>query len=226
MANTTTTSKTATKTTVTADDQKYKNLEQENQALKEKIQGMESKMDKLMEQLMQIASNRSQEKVETISSYDKEIEVTNLCVGPLLLSTNGRSDGKRYDFEYQFQTLNIPESDLKEIVRSMPNTSRSGRFFIDNKDFVKNSGLQSSYNNMLDRVKLSNIFSLDASSFVQEYKNASKVQRSIIDQMITVKCMNDEPIDANILRAMSKETGKDYMNIEPLPEEYGMMKEG
>lgn len=79
---------------------------------------------------------------------------------------------------------------------------------------------------MLDRVKLSNIFSLDASSFVQEYKNASKVQRSIIDQMITVKCMNDEPIDANILRAMSKETGKDYMNIEPLPEEYGMMKEG
>ena len=95
-----------------------------------------------------------------------------------------------------------------------------------NKDFVKNSGLQSSYNNMLDRVKLSNIFSLDASSFVQEYKNASKVQRSIIDQMITLKCMNDEPIDANILRAMSKETGKDYMKIEPLPEEYGMMKEG
>lgn len=163
MANTNTTSKTATKTATTADDQKYKNLEQENQELKEKIQGMESKMDKLMEQLMQIASNRHQEKVETISSYDKEIEVTNLCVGPLLLSTNGRSDGKRYDFEYQFQTLNIPESDLKEIVRSMSNTSRSGRFFIDDKDFVKNSGLQSSYNNMLDRVKLSNIFSLDAS---------------------------------------------------------------
>lgn len=226
MANTTAASKAATKVTTVSEDQKYKNLEQENQVLKEKIQGMESKMDKLMEQLMQFATSHPQGKVETLSSYDKEIEVTNLCVGPLLLSTTGRSDGKRYDFDYQFQTLNIPESDLKEIVRSMSNTSRSGRFFIDDKDFVKNSGLQSSYNNMIDRVKLSNIFSLDANSFVKEYRNASKVQRSIIDQMITLKCMNDETIDANILRAMSKETGKDYMSIEPLPEEYGMMKEG
>ena len=222
MANTTT----ASKATIANEDQKYKNLEQENQVLKEKIQGMESKMDKLMEQLMQFATSRPQEKVETVSSYDKEIEVTNLCVGPLLLSTTGRSDGKRYDFDYQFQTLNIPESDLKEIVRSMSNTSRSGRFFIDDKDFVKKSGLQSSYNNMLDRVKLSNIFSLDANSFIKEYRNASKVQRSIIDQMVTLKCVNDEPVDANILRAMSKETGKDYMSIEPIPEEYGMMKEG
>ena len=52
MANTTTTSKTATKTTTTADDQKYKNLEQENHELKEKIQGMESKIDKLMENIL------------------------------------------------------------------------------------------------------------------------------------------------------------------------------
>ena len=95
MANTTT----ASKATIANEDQKYKNLEQENQVLKEKIQGMESKMDKLMEQLMQFAASRPQEKVETISSYDKEIEVTNLCVGPLLLSTTGRSDGKRYDFD-------------------------------------------------------------------------------------------------------------------------------
>ena len=43
MANTTTTSKATTKV-VGNEDQKYKNLEQENQELKEKIQGMESNL--------------------------------------------------------------------------------------------------------------------------------------------------------------------------------------
>ena len=222
MANTT---KTITNTKTVTTDTVNTDIKSENEVLKEKLAEMEDKMKTLIQQ-MSVLSQFTPAPVKTVASIDKDIEVANLCVGPLLLSTNGRADGRRYDFDTQFQIRYIPESDLKEIVRSMPNTATSGRFFINDEDFVRSVGLSSSYKNMLDRVKLSNLFNLNADDFIKTYRGASKVQKSIIEQMVTNKCMENENIDANILRAISKETGKDYMNIEPLPEEYSALKEG
>lgn len=195
-------------------------LIEENKRLKENIENMEAKLNLLIQQFASIAQPAKSQIEE-----EKEIEVTNLCVGRLVLSTTGKSDGRRYDFVEQFETRLIPEGDLKEIIRAMPGTAKSGMFFINDVDFVKANRLSSSYKNILDTDGLYNIFNSSA-DFLSKYRSASNIQKTIIENMVSDRSINGEEIDANILKALSKETGRDFMNIDPILEELHSLKEG
>ena len=195
-------------------------LIEENKRLKENIENMEAKLNLLIQQFASMA-----QPVKPQIDEEKEIEVTNLCIGRLVLSTTGKSDGRRYDFMEQFETRLIPESDLKEIIRAMPTTAKNGMFFINDVDFVKANKLSSSYKNILDVNGLYNIFNSSA-DFLNKYRSASQIQKTIIENMVSDKSINGEEIDANILKALSKETGRDFMNIDPILEELRSMKEG
>ena len=95
---------------------------------------------------------------QNFNQQDKDIDVVSLVNATLLISTNGRSDGKVYKFTKQFESRPIPESDLKEIVRAMPRTAREGYFYILDSDFIRNNGLSSSYRNILTQTEMANIF--------------------------------------------------------------------
>ena len=195
-------------------------LSEENKQLKENIESMETKLDFLFKQL-----NALMQQSNSQSDGEKEIEVINLCVGQLVLSTTGKSDGRRYDFEEQFENRLIPENDLKEIVRAMPNTIKNGMCFINDSEFVRNNKLSSIYKTILDADGLYNIFNSSA-DFLKKYHSASKIQKTIIENMVIDKSINGEEIDANILKVLSKETGKDFMNIDPILVELRSLKEG
>lgn len=195
-------------------------LIEENKQLKKDIKNMEAKLNLLIQQFASMT-----QPVKSQTEEEKEIEVTNLCVGRLVLSTTGKSDGRRYDFMEQFETRLIPESDLKEIIRAMPSTAKNGMFFINDIDFVKANKLSSSYKAILDVEGLYNIFN-SSSDFLNKYRSASTIQKTIIENMVSDKSINGEEIDANILKALSKETGKDFMNIDPILEELRSLKEG
>lgn len=196
----------------------FENLKIENQKLKEQIEQTNQKMEQMLQMFQQMSFNNqfvsSKESVAT-----KDIEVISLSSGTLVLTTTGKSDGRHYEFNKQFDSILIPENDLKLIIKAMPKTTENGRFFINDTDFIDNNGLTGIYRNILPQEKIEDFFQKPFNEAMEIYHSANKVQKTILESMITDKCLKNEFVDANILMTISRETGKDYMNIEPLLKE-------
>lgn len=217
---------TTTKKTAPVENKKEQDVElkKENDNLKNELETMKKQMEEMMRQMT--AFNMIANMNQNQSNYiDKDIIVTSMISGQLILSTTGRSDGKFYIFNKQFEEQGIPVADLKAICSSMKSTAMNGKFFIDDAEFVREAGLSSSYRNILDRVQLSNILSLPVDEFIAKYKSVPKAQKNIISTMIQDKRLNGEFVDANIMMALKEITGVDYSAIEKLPEEYKAFRE-
>ena len=208
--------KTTTKTTTT-NIQDIESITKENNELKAQMSQMQEQMNTLLQQFAMLNLSG-----QNFNQQDKDIDVVSLVNATLLISTNGRSDGKVYKFTKQFESRPIPESDLKEIVRAMPRTAREGYFYILDSDFIRNNGLSSSYRNILTQTEMANIFSLNSKEFMEKYSYVSDAQKKIIENMLINKRLMNEDVDANIMLALQKVTGRNYMEIEPLEN----MKEG
>ena len=208
--------KTTTKTTTT-NIQDIESITKENNELKAQMSQMQEQMNTLLQQFAMLNLSG-----QNFNQQDKDIDVVSLVNATLLISTNGRSDGKVYKFTKQFESRPIPESDLKEIVRAMPRTAREGYFYILDSDFIRNNGLSSSYRNILTQTEMANIFSLNSKEFMEKYSYVSDAQKKIIENMLINKRLMNEDVDANIMLALQKATGRNYMEIEPLEN----MKEG
>lgn len=208
--------KTTTKTTIT-NAQDIESITKENNELKVQMSQMQEQMNTLLQKFAMLNLSG-----QNFNQQDKDIDVVSLVNATLLISTNGRSDGKVYKFTKQFESRPIPESDLKEIVRAMPRTAREGYFYILDSDFIRNNGLSSSYRNILTQTEMANIFSLNSKEFMEKYSYVSDAQKKIIENMLINKRLMNEDVDANIMLALQKVTGRNYMEIEPLEN----MKEG
>lgn len=203
--------------TETTNIQDIESITKENNELKAQMSQMQEQMNTLLQKFAMLNLSG-----QNFNQQDKDINVVSLVNATLLISTNGRSDGKVYKFTKQFESQPIPESDLKEIVRAMPRTAREGYFYILDSDFVRNNGLSSSYRNILTQTEMANIFSLNSKEFMEKYNYVSDAQKKIIENMLINKRLMNEDVDANIMLALQKVTGRNYMEIEPLEN----MKEG
>lgn len=183
----------------------------ENEALKQKLADMETKMAMMM-QMMGNNLNASQ----SASNSDRDIEVVSLVTGTLLLTTTGLDSGQKYEFKNQFDTILIPESDLRAIVRSMPETARGGYFYVADTKFVEDVKLAGSYRNMMNKNELVDIFNKPHTEFIATYNHCTQGQKIVIVEMAVSKKMNGEFVDANILMELGKACNRDLMSIEPL----------
>lgn len=210
-------SSSAKTTTETTNVQDIESITKENNELKAQMSQMQEQMNTLLQKFAMLNLSG-----QNFNQQDKDIDVVSLVNATLLISTNGRSDGKVYKFTRQFESQPIPESDLKEIVRAMPRTAREGYFYILDSDFIRNNGLSSSYRNILTQTEMANIFSLNSKEFMEKYSYVSDAQKKIIENMLINKRLMNEDVDANVMLALQKVTGRNYMEIEPLEN----MKEG
>ena len=126
------------------------NLEKENMQLKEKMLEIEKQMNQLLSAL------NNQSNIES-SNEDRDIEVISLTNAQMILSTTGKADGKKYEFEKQYTIKYIPESDLKLIINSMPRITQGGSYYINDKEFVQKNRLTGLYKNILDPTVMKNI---------------------------------------------------------------------
>lgn len=190
----------------------------ENESLKEQFQQMAEKMEQ-MALMMQQMNMTSQFSSALANSTPKDIEVVSLVSGTLILTTTGKSDGRHYEFAKQFDTVLIPEGDLKLIIKAMPKTTEGGKFFINDNDFVNKNGLSGVYKNIMPQEKIEEFFKKPFNEAMDIYHQANKAQKAILESMIVDKCLKKEFVDGNVLMMLTKETGKDFMNIEPLLKE-------
>lgn len=188
------------------------NLEKENMQLKEKM----LEIEKQMNQLLSALNNQSNIKS---SNEDRDIEVISLTNAQMILSTTGKADGKKYEFEKQYTIKYIPESDLKLIINSMPRITQGGSYYINDKEFVQKNRLTGLYKNILDPTVMKNIFDKNHEEFIAIYESAPLGQKTIINSMVFDKRLNGENVDANILMYLQNKTNIDYINIEPLLKE-------
>ena len=209
----TSTKKVTSTTTATTDSV---DLQKENNDLRSELNSLKEQMQLLMSQMLMNNANVAK---PTEQEDDPLVEVISLTNGSLILSTNGRSDGRIYRLNKQFDVKNIPASDLKLIVNAMPHTTEEGYYFINDTDFVKKNRLSNVYTHLMGVKEIKEIFSKPYNEFIAAYQAASRGQKSIIESMVTDKKLNGEFVDANILLELGKITGKNYMDIEPLPKE-------
>lgn len=188
------------------------NLEKENMQLKEKMLEIEKQMNQLLSAL------NNQSNIES-SNEDRDIEVISLTNAQMILSTTGKADGKKYEFEKQYTIKYIPESDLKLIINSMPRITQGGSYYINDKEFVQKNRLTGLYKNILDPTVMKNILDKNHEEFIAIYESASLGQKAIINSMVFDKRLNGENVDANILMYLQNKTNIDYINIEPLLKE-------
>lgn len=188
------------------------NLEKENMQLKEKMLEIEKQMNQLLSAL------NNQSNIES-SNEDRDIEVISLTNAQMILSTTGKADGKKYEFEKQYTIKYIPESDLKLIINSMPRITQGGSYYINDKEFVQKNRLTGLYKNILDPTVMKNILDKNHEEFITIYESAPLGQKIIINSMVFDKRLNGENVDANILMYLQNKTNIDYINIEPLLKE-------
>lgn len=195
------------------DNGEIEKLKSENETLKSQFETLQAQFMQ-MSQMMQQMSMMGQFGVSV--TEQKDIEVTSLTAGQLLLTTNGQASGRHYDFNNQFDSILIPEDDLKQIIKAMPQTTEGGAFFINDEEFVRKNGLTSIYRTLMNRDKIRDFFTKSYTEAMAIYESANRVQQNIIETMVSDKCLNGEFVDANILKELGKKTGKDFMGIEPL----------
>lgn len=211
---------TKTETEETKDIKVTDNFTEENNQLKTEMAEMKAQMELLMKQMSTMSQPVAQLQTAVVSgSVEKDIEVVSLHEGGLLLTTNGKGDGFHYEFEKQFDTVLIPESDLKLIVRSMPKTTREGYFYILDEDFVKSMKLTTAYQKILDRDCLTGLLNKPVNEFLAAYNQAPNAQKAIIQGIVYNKKLAGEYVDANILIELGKLCKRDFMAIEPLETE-------
>lgn len=193
-------------------------LKNENEALKTQLNDLQQQMAQVTQMIQQM-NMMNQFMTKTSDTTVKDIELISLISGKLVLTTTGKSDGRHYEFAKQFDTVLVPEGDLKLIIKAMPRTTENGCFFINDVEFVNKNGLSGVYKNIMSQQKIEEFFVKPFNEAMQIYRSANKAQKAILEAMVTDKCLNNEFVDANVLMMLSKETGKDFMNIEPLLKE-------
>ena len=219
MANTTstksTTSKTKTAKTESAEQVVTTPVvDEEKEQLKAQLTEQQKQMEAMMAQIQQLVANQTV--VAPVAQLDtqkksRNIKFINLVPGALNLRGT-----RLHRIEGQFSSRMISESEARIIVNNMPETVASGMVYIADNEFVKDMELSDIYDNILSDKQLKDVLHRNADELCEIYQNASDAQKAIIVDMISNKCMDGIPVDANILSRLGKLTGVDFLDIEPL----------
>lgn len=146
-------------------------------------------------------------------SKKKLIKIINLASGGLTLQGS-----RAIRIPKQFDSVNVTESEASIIVSNMPESARSGLFYIADREFVEENELEDAYNTILDDSQLKTLLSQNVEDVVEIYKNASDAQKSIIDTMIADGRFNGVRIDANILQELGEVSGINFLGIDKIEE--------
>jgi hypothetical protein len=191
--------------------QDSKNFELENKQLR-------TELDEIKKILLNLAQNQqnsqtvSVEKinVESINEDDSEIrtnkyiKVMSLNFGKLVLTTEARGQGKVFVFNKFGDVRNIVYSDLANLIHHQQSFAEQGRFYIFDKQVIKNHGLTEYYNKFMTRDMIENILENNREEVINLFNNTSDAQRETIVNILIKKIINGEDVDINKVDIISR----------------------
>ena len=194
------------------------NLEQENKNLR-------FELDELKQMILNLTQNQIQQnqQVQNTSNTsitpiideednfeitpNKFIKVMSLNFGKLVLTTEARGQGKTFIFNKFGDIRNIIYTDLSNIVHNHQSFAEKGRFYIFDKNFVRNHGLSEYYNKFLNKETIDNILNYNSDEIISLFKNTTDVQRDIIVNLLIKKIVDGEEVDVTKVDIISRLAG-------------------
>jgi hypothetical protein len=199
------------------------NIEQ----LKNENQQLKSELDEIKKMLLNLNLNQNQSQVvaqkqtviKNIEEDDPEIrqnkyiKVISLNFGKLVLSTEGRGQGKIFTFNKFGEVKNIIYSDLANLIHHQQSFAEQGRFYILDKQVVKNHGLVEYYDKLMTKEMIDNILNHNRDEIISLFTNATDAQKETIVNILIKKIVNGEDVDINKIDILSRIWGQNIYDI-------------
>jgi regulator of replication initiation timing len=144
---------------------------------------------------------------------NKYIKVMSLNFGKLVLNTESKGQGKSFVFNKFGDIRNIIYSDLSNLYHHQQSFAEQGRFYIFDKKFIKNHGLESYYNKFLTKETIENILDNKSNEIVDLFNNTSEAQKEIIVNLLIKKITNGENVDISKADIISRIYGQNIYDI-------------
>ena len=171
----------------------------------------EQRIEQLEKQL-KIFMDREEENRTDINS-DTYIKVMSLCPVTLNLCTRPFGQGKVFKFKSFGEVKRILYGDLVEILETSPTFAEAGLFFIMDERVISRHGLDDTYERILDKSKIEQIFEGNSLDALNLYKQSNPRQQETIREMLVDKLRDDEDFDLNLIAAISKYSKVDLKEL-------------
>lgn len=186
----------------------------ENKVLKDKVSTLTNEIETLKEMI----STMNQNNKNGISNYQsKKISVISLIPNTYILSTEENGSGKVYKFPHYGYSHKIKYDDLEQIVHLYREQAECGYFYIDDKNAVREFGLEDEYENILNKGRMDKLIRLEDSDCVDAFINMNDDMREHIIDSIIENMKTGYNYDFNYLKQIKDETGIDiyakYQNL-------------
>lgn len=172
------------------------------------IEMLQAQVDALKTAVENMLSNQSAGAVSTTNISEEYIPVISRVVGELSLSTLGQGQGMVYSIPAFGETIDIPFSDLKQIVMNNRHFVANGYFYILNEQAVKQLRLEGTYEKLISNDILMNLFDTPSEIVIGAYKSCDKKQREIIVDLVQDRMLNGLFVDGNIVMFLEQELGR------------------
>jgi hypothetical protein len=144
---------------------------------------------------------------------NKYIKVMSLNFGQLNLTTAPKGQGKLFTFPKFGDVKNIIYSELADIIHNHQSFAEKGRFYIFDKQVVKNHGLVEYYNKLLTKEMIEKILDYNKDDIVNLFKNATDAQQETIINLLIKKLVAGEELDINKIDIISRLSSVDIYKI-------------
>ena len=187
--------------------------------LQEMVKMLQEQVQNLLREKQEYKEEVESKSETAIDNPTRMIKVISLCPNALYLSQGERGEGKIYNFPTMGSKKMIPANILDDIVSSHLTFAEKGYFYICDKQFVEEHGLESEYQQMKSPEIITTILTQDNKTFKDVLTSCSDGQFEIILEYVVNSIVKGEiSLDdfeddgrANILtREYRKRSGKDY----------------
>jgi hypothetical protein len=133
---------------------------------------------------------------------------------PLILSTKGNGTGTVKKFTTMGEIKRILYRDLLEILESHRNFAEAGYFYIMDKRFIRQQGLDEMYSKILTKEKIEEIIrSTEPKHCVEIFNSANEKQKEIIVELLIDKLATGSSVDLNVVDAISRASKVDISKL-------------
>jgi hypothetical protein len=203
------------------------NLEKENKILR-------SELDELKKMVLSLTQNqKDQQSTQTTLTVEstntntnkiideddsdirpnKYIKVMSLNFGKLVLSTESKGQGKVFVFNKFGDVKNIVYSELANLIHHQQSFAEQGRFYVFDKQVIKNHGLVEYYEKFMTKEIIDNILNHNREEIVNLFNSTTKTQRDVIVNLLIKKIVDGVDVDITKVDIISRLYGQNIYDI-------------
>lgn len=177
------------------------------EALKKQLQELKDQMALLMK--VQNAPTVPKEYIDP----DRDVFVVSLVRGSLNLVTEPDGKGFVYKFEHFGEEIPIKYSDLKLIVQNNKKMLNKGRFYIYDKEFIRQQRLEQTFNKIFSKDEMEKMFTMKKDEFAKSFSKMVSSQQGMFTALLVDSIRDGKDVDANIVQIVSEKIDKNIYEL-------------